>query len=685
MLYLYTALVGIPLILIILYIYGSAVLRVLHLPLANKSLALITGLAALLLSAYVSGHLYVRSLTALLIGLSIAWYIRSRQWQQDWQSIRTNFDRTTTVILLLFSILFALFNAFSGIITPQGFEMRGTNSVDGFIHLSYAHNLVERFPPTRPVFADIPLTGYHYFFPLFVAQINLLFGFSVADILFRITPFILALVYGLSFYLLAQSITKDKNQQRLIVLASYVTYSTLPLIPNFFVGFPGIANPLSFIHNPSTLMAAAFLNAGLYAIIHLRKAWGWVILAGIFIGILAQTKVYAGMIGLGTLGAFTLVRIATNAVIPLKNGIHIKQETKSEKLNTKQITNSKTQNSKLLKLSIWNLFRIYDLEFRVFCIALVAGAITFTTFFLNNAGSGSLVWAPFRFFDHFMEQSAFVSMQWPQRKAIFAADHNYARVGLLYLQALAIFFFIHLGTRVFAFVTVPSMFQKKFWQNDLNLLIVIATMLSFLIPTIFIQSVSVFDIAQTFWFGATLLAIPSAIGLHHLTAKFKQPVLTVILVALFILPFGITYLRESRPYLTGTPDRAIPHTQLKLFAHITEKVTPSEFLFFIPAQHTNGDINWSATPVLPAMTARSVYFERSGTPFQLSAEAEKRIALVTAAVTAANQCNLPQLRDILATANTKHLISTKPFSCLTNQEFVDNFIETGEYSYYRFK
>ena len=84
-------------------------------------------------------------------------------------------------------------------------------------------------------------------------------------------------------------------------------------------------------------------------------------------------------------------------------------------------------------LSIKKRFvNIFSALFLVTITAVVSAA----TFLPNNFGAASLLYHPFLFYSHYMQQPLFLSFHWELKRQEFLAHHNIKRIILLYLQAI---------------------------------------------------------------------------------------------------------------------------------------------------------------------------------------------------------------------------------------------------------
>jgi hypothetical protein len=599
------------------YIPGASIMSVLKLR-DNKQKYLIfstiLGLALFLIANYTLSYARLPMLVAILLSISWAWYVLTKQWKPDFYYIKNNYIIISIALIIINTILFVLLNSSSGLITQQGYELRGTNARDGILHLALSKTMTHTFPPQRPGFADVTLQGYHYFYPFMVGKLSAIFNLPVEDLLFRHMPLIGSLIFGSSFYLIASILTQSQTSRNLIVTLAYMGYGTIPLLKP--LDFPGMQYAVTLIHNPSTIYAIPLLLAGWFAWLKIKDNNMWVIATILCIGVLAQLKVYASIIAIISLTVtFTIIAI-------------------KELVNKKSIKYSKKYAITLLGIA----------------------TLTFFTFYIHNTGSATLVWAPMRYIDHFMEQSSLSDWQWSNKKEIFESDNNYPRIIILHLQALFLFFFYHIGNRVFIIALIPKLIAKSFWQKESNIILISAFTAMILIPLLTIQSIAVFDIGQFFWIASALSAIPAGLSASILWRyKIARPVIVLVI----LVPFLLGYWKDFKTHQILPATVVIPISEYEVFKEVTNKTHLSSKILFIPDGKENSENEIYNLPIISAMTGRLVYYEKELTPFKSKGEDTNREETILALTQATQQCD------------------TSIFNQLINQTQINNIVFTG--------
>lgn len=609
---------------LILYLTGAFLLAVLHLRTASSPkylLSFATGISVFILLSLFFSYLNISSVTLILLGVPLAWYIHQKQFVHDFHFIRAAlpFHKLGIIVILTGTILLASLNIKSGLLEEGGFPLYGTNARDGVLHLALSQSLSVQFPPQRPGLAGIELQGYHYFYPFLVGKIHQFFNLSIPDLLFRTFPVLIALLYGWSWY-------KLSHQNLYVTTMSYLGYGILPLLPNLSLGFTGMQYPLTLVHNPSTLLAITFFLISLYYLQQLQT-FRLALVLGLVLGLLANLKVYTGILTLTVLILYLLHQYFSHR-------------------------------------------RSLAAIRYVFLTFFVTALLTFLTFYLPNRGAGGLVWAPLLYFDHFMQQSSLQNLNWQARKDIYLQDQNY--LGLytrIYGEAIVLFFTVNLGLRLIFLIQVRQLFRPSFYAHKLNFLIFISLLICFLIPTFFIQSVAVFDIGQFFWHASVLLSYPVGVTLSSLVQSVPRifpnlkSYMPAIVLAIFSLPGLLGYYSDAKRYLLEPPFLRFEASDLAVFSQVRQNTFPTDFLVVAHQLNSDGSLELPDPPIVSSMTFRFVYYEKELTPFRDSLEVTRRISLQQELASAVQSKDCPEVSRILTEIGSPHLLSSHELSC----------------------
>jgi hypothetical protein len=620
-----TNLVTFVFVTLIFYLTGAFLLSILRLRVISSPkylLSIALGISVFILLSLLFSYLNIPSLTIILLGIPLSWYIHQKQFIHDFHFLYTALasHKLGIIVILIGTILFASLNIKSGLLADGSFSLYGTNARDGVLHLALSQSLSVQFPPHRPGLAGIELQGYHYFYPFLIGKLHQFFNLPIPDLLFRTFPVLIASLYGWSWY-------KLSHQNLYVTTMAYLGYGILPLLPQFDLQFTGMQYPLTLVHNPSTLLAISFFLISLHYLQQLQN-FRLALVLGLILGLLANLKVYTGTLALAILILYLLHQYF------------------------------------LCQRSLAAI-RYVLLTF------IVTTLLTFLTFYLPNRGSGSLVWAPLLYFDHFMQQSSLQNLNWQARKDLYLQNQNY--LGLytrVYGEALLLFFIVNLGLRLILLVQIRQLFRTSFYTHKLNFLIFTSLLICFLIPTFFIQSVAVFDIGQFFWHASVLLSYPVGLTLNAITQSAQRffpaikSYLPAIVLAIFSLPGLLGYYNDAKRYLLKPPFLRFEAADLAVFSLVRQHTYPTDFLIVAHQLNSNGSLELPDPPIVSAMTGRAVYYEKELTPFRDSTEVSRRIALQQELARAVQSKNCSEISRILTDiGSARHLLSTQELSC----------------------
>lgn len=384
-----------------------------------------------------------------------------------------------------------------------------------------------------------------------------------------------------------------------------------------------IVQPLGLIVNPFTVLSLAFFAVGLLFMLSLKKSLKYSVLVGLMFGLLCQIKIYVGLIAIAAVSFYGLYLFL--------------------RYRKKYLLNS------------------------VLAIGFTA-ILTAITFLPNNLGQGGLIFDPLNFYNHYISQDSFNSLNWGVRLSIFDMDNNYLRIILLYVEAISIFFFLNLGLRSILILKSKQLLKKSFWLNDFNFILAVSVITPILIGSLFIQSVSVFDTVQFFWVVLVLLCLPAAIVLGDFLKNkaFKFKALAFILIIIFSVPGNITFLNNYNP---GGANAMISKKDVDFYNKVDSVVKEKDFVIFFPKKdRETGLFLKTDTPVVSAMLGRSVFFEYGGLPakntLNVIGEREKELLKLKAEI---KSCNKDSISKELGKIGTNYIIGSWRYKCLVPQ------------------
>lgn len=455
----------------------------------------------------------------------------------------------------------------------------GIHAVDSIYHQSLIGNLIHSFPPTHPGISGIPLRGYNFFYDFITVQFAKYFFLDRFDLFFRFVPLLTSFFYGLAGLSLTRVFQFNK-------IATLTTLYLLYFAQNFSFFFrmipDNVAANFNFeiiqsfgnIHDPSVIFSSILIflvTITLSTTKHLRQLF----IPAIMLGVIPTMKIHAGVI------AFIPAGILTVYVLLFQRKI-----------------------TYLVTMSI-------------------SGLIAAVTYLPINFGAGHLIFSPFHLYRHYMDSAPmFKNAYWPIQYEIFKEHNNYLRMGFINIVVMICYLMPNLGIRLVSFFLLPKLFQTSSW-NYQKMYFTLAILTSFLIPTLFIQSVYSFVIIQCLWIASILLVFPTASVLASFVQNKNRYVFGLYLFLLFILTLPATiselYHHSVRPY-------EVPSGVFYVSRSLSEYVGEEEAVFVINRVNTNPQY---VVPLVSALSGRSVYSEPEVLEFANTAdEIQKRTTTV---------------------------------------------------------
>jgi hypothetical protein len=596
-------------------------------------------IATYLLSLISASHLYFYFLLILnLVLLKIRKRIKISSF-----NILKKINWQIALIILIGSIAFSYSMFFSGLITDQGLQYVGVNGNDGVRHVAYIKIMKFAFPPQHPSLSGVDLKGFHYFYDFLISKISLFYGFSVENLNFRFFPFFISILYGLSFFLFSSVFTKNNLKKILILFFAYFSHSFSLLFYLFNnqvdISYSSAVQPIGLIINPFIVFSIAILTICLYLIPKIKDSWKYGIIIAIILGILSQIKVYAGIIGIVSLilySVYLILRFKKKYLFPI-----------------------------ILVLSL-------------------SAFLTAITFFPNNYKQGGLVWASLLFYRQFMTSNFLDFLNWETKKTIYLEHNNYIRLGLSYLQAIAIYWILALGLRSIIFLKVKNVFTKIFWLKDYNFLLFSACFTAAVIPSFFIQSVSVFDTVQFFWILLPLLSIPAGIIYHQFLNRGGYiAIISIILLLILTIPGNVDFFIK---YIPRKSSIILSKNDLTFLNKVSKNTPTDKYIIFIPSkQNINEKFFRVGSPLLSSVTGRQFYLENGGLPGKLANIYKNRINELKNLDNSIKMCRFDDLEKNINKIKSKYILTVNKYPCLATSSAVLLFKSSDNFNFFILK
>lgn len=409
----------------------------------------------------------------------------------------------------------------NGLTFPYGMGFWGPNTHDGVWHISLINQLTKSIPPQNPIFAGEQLRNYHYFYDLLVAATNYISAIPVLDLLFRFYPVVFSLLLGSGTYFIIQTLFK----QRLTVFQNRIA-TFLALYFVYFAGSFGWVvefiklrhlggesafwanQSISFNLNPPFAISLVAVLA-ILQLLPTLKSKASVLVLTVLAGTLISFKAYAAILILLT---FLLAGI-------LKRNRH------------------------------------YIL---VFFTSATFSALLFLSNF--SIGKQLIIFSPFWFIHSMIDSPDRVGWVRLSLARITGLEQgNWFKFLSAEALGLTIFLVGNLGTRVFALLSLVNIKNIVRHQNLLFLLIF--SSLSFLIPTLFIQSGNPWNTIQFIYYGLYISAIVSAVVLSAILQKGK--IISFIIILSIIIVTPINSWATANGYLSYQPHGKISSEEVE--------------------------------------------------------------------------------------------------------------------------
>lgn len=620
-------------------------------PLESLFFSLLGGISLFLLSTYLLSYLQI-SLAYLGILFVINLY-GFKLYLKEKNKISFDFkniDYWSVLLILLGSGCFAFIMYFSGYIFEDGMKFMLVNAADGVRHIAYINNLINIFPPQHPGLSGVELKGFHYFYDFMLAKFALFYKLPVLDLYFRLFPVFISFLYGASFYIFATKITKNQITKRLILFFAYFSagFSLLAFMGSGLIDVfkTETVHPIGLIVNPFIVLAIAMLVGGFSLLPDIKKSFKYALFLGLIFGVLAQIKVYNGIIVVGTISVYALYLLI--------------------KYKKKYVISLAT-------------------------LLFVTALITAVTFLPNNFRQGGLVFAPFLFYRQFMETHIFSFLNWETKWRISFEAGDMIKVYLLYIQAAIIYWIYNLGLQMVILAKIKKLFSRGFWEKDYNFILFMSILIPIVLVSFIVQTVQVYDTVQFLWITFPLLSIPTAIAIESIFRKHKN-IFKFIIVAilLFSLPKTIATLWDYMP----SQSTAVNKNSLRFFNNVKLIVPEGEFIIYLPKElsikagtELTSEVRFYrlGAPLVSALSGRALYLGNGNLPGKLDKINSERFDSLVELKSQILSCDMNLINKSLEKIGSKYLLSEENSICLATNSAILKTVSSDTFNLYQFK
>lgn len=542
------------------------------------------------MQGYVFGYLHLRFLTYLYLLLMIFFAYKRNLWFPSYFLeglfwIKKNIFLTLLVLLGVIVQLIPV--VASGTRYQEGVRFFGVNGVDGIMHLAFIRGIIQRFPPFEPGAFDHPLTNYHYWSDLIIAELIRIWHLPVSHVFFQYMPLVLSFLTAIAGYQVVRSLGFSRNAGMwaifFLFFAGDGVYLLMLLVHNkLSFAAPAIDNGATqFLNMPNALARPVFLTSIItlqYWFKEKKVLWG--ILTVLLCASLFGIKVYYGIFTAIGLSLIVVAMIVVGFVSKVKE----KPFVQSGILAVKE-----------------NSILLFFLAF----FFLVSAVI----YFPPNKGAGGLRWYPLEWPKIFLGPGGLNWSEWWLRRQVYEQAKNIRNLFILDIIAIIVAVISIHGTRLIGFFLGKNIYKKLGWKN---ILFFIPGLLIFhLLGLYTLQEAGGFNVFNFFVVGTVILSIFSALVIERFS--FTNSFILAILAFVLVFVTIPRVVHETLSYLPTilTPQNAnstlITNAELEGLSFIRENTPQSA----IVQSHPKDSLD-SQTPYVSFFSDRFTYLSGTG-------------------------------------------------------------------------
>lgn len=491
--------------------------------------------------------------------------------------------------LLIFSSIVVMSSIFSLTMLTSGYagealRLIGVNNYDGLWYLALVNELKFNFPPQHPGHSGEMLTGYHFFLFFLMAKIGNMFNLSNINLMFKLFPVLVSLLWGFGVYALMLEWGKSKIISLFAVFltmfggsAVYVTWLYGHRNISLDSGY-GILQPATSLVNPTFAISIVFLIAFLMSVYkyYESKSIRWFFVIALVAGLTPIFKVYGGII---LMGGFVL----------------------------------------------FSLYELYKKNFHILLFIFGVGLIFYTTYlpFTDNSVVPVLyvLWAP-----HNVLRDNLPWYGYDEKIRTYTDQSVIKGIITTEFFALYVFIFGNLGTRLVGlFFGMLKAVKERKRPSYFAFLVWGMAGASFFIPLFFIQSGKVFETIQFTWYFLFLISLLSALGLgFFLSSRINKIVKTgiVSVIILLTLPSAIESLRGYILPVEGYMDQSLYDS----YKYLAGRGKYDEVVLSLPKKNTEKNHDSlkrgyrAGRPLVPAIANKRSFLSYEYFPFDVNVD-----------------------------------------------------------------
>jgi len=408
-------------------------------------------------------------------------------------------------------------------------------------HWALAGELKKGVLPTNPVFKGKPLKGYHFLFDLLLSGFQQLSGISFLDLLYRFFPFLISILFGSVIFLFVRKFF-EKKTALLTVFLSYLGGSFAYLAPlissqvqDWGESTFWVSQTFSMATQPHFLFSIIFLLAGLMLLENKKNKKTCVISAFLF----SSAVIFK---------AYALFVVVPGLMI---TGTY------------KFLKNKKTD--------------------YLFTTGLTLLLILFAFLPLNSGGK-NFFWSPLWFPTKMVENPDRLNkIDWILKEQHYRLTNNFLRLWQLKIYELIIFIIGNLGIRVLGLLGIYLALRKKVKKSFIVFLIS-GIVVVFVFPLLFLQTGTVWNSIQTWYYLLVLLNIFTGFFLSFLIDKNKNLIIiVVVLLILLSLPTTIKFFIN----INKADKLVVSEQKIQLLQMLKKRTAEKSVIVFYPSEWVN--------------------------------------------------------------------------------------------------
>ncbi len=436
------------------------------------------------------------------------------------------------ILILIGTVIWSLIMVKSGLLYDFGMGFWGPNGHDGVWHIALINHLANS-NWQMPVFAGETLKNYHVGFDLLLAILHRITTIPVQTLYFQIIPPIIAFLTGFLTYKFVYLWKKSKSQAFWATFFIYFAGSfgwIVSLAREGQIGGESMfwsQQAISTLVNPPFALSVVLMLLGLIGLLKFKKSLTiWRILAiSLIFGILAQIKVYAGILSLGGLfiaGLYEFIKEKKTTLI------------------------------------------------KVFIASSIFAALLF--FPLNQYSAGLIVFRPFWFLETMMGLSD--RFNWPR----FAEAMVNYRLGNIWYKAIPaysiaflIFIVGNMGIRI---IKAPLMIQwlKKYKKlSFVEIFFAVVIFSGIVFPMFFLQEGTPWNTIQFFYYSLTFSGVLAGVVFGKWLEEKRQKLIKALVIIAIIFLSIPTTVATLKHYLPSRPPAKISNEELQALSFLSKQ------------------------------------------------------------------------------------------------------------------